>query len=281
MYSDDVPIIYECLKKMGRRKRLDLILNTDGGFLTSARRIALLLREYADQLNILVPYRARSAGTLLCLSANELILGPLAELSPIDPIIRAGKKSVQDSPDDISSEDIRAFRTMAEEWFDLHSEENRMQVFALLSQRFFPTTLSSFFRADKYIRKIGVELLQNQLPKATVDQRAQIIDQLISNYTEHLHGFTRTEVQQLGLQARFASSQEEPLLHEIWRRCNQYMNEQRSDKNDLKTSLRAVLFSQNYSAHYIAGQASRKAGEEEFEKIPIRIKYGSGEWVVI
>src|SRR5688572_11254059 len=72
--EDAVCMLYECLRSIGPTRRLDLVLSTSGGVITVARRLALLLREFTQHLTILVPYQARSAGTLLCLSANELVL---------------------------------------------------------------------------------------------------------------------------------------------------------------------------------------------------------------
>jgi hypothetical protein len=244
---NDAAVFYECLRDLGRIKRLDLILNVGGGLMDAARRIALLLWEYTDELNILVPFEARSAGTLLCLSANELILGPMAEFSPLDPIIRVGKESLADSQG-VSSEDIRAFRTLAETWFELRSEEKRMQVFALLCQRFSPTTLSSFFRAEQGVRKIGQELLRRSQPASTPAERAKILDQLITGHAEHHQTLTRADIKQLGLKARDASDDEERLLWKILQSTQTYM---KTGSDGLFQRVGAVLFSRRFTAHHV------------------------------
>src|SRR5438105_4971181 len=74
--DDSVRVLYECLRRWGQQEHLDFVLSTSGGPVTAARQLALLLRNYTRHLTILVPYHARSAGTLLCLCANELVLGP-------------------------------------------------------------------------------------------------------------------------------------------------------------------------------------------------------------
>src|SRR5215472_2419380 len=80
--GDDVLPLYQCLRRAERVDRLDLVLHTTGGKLVSAHRLWQLLRAYGDHLSVLVPYMARSAGTLLCLGAQEIVMGPLSELSP-------------------------------------------------------------------------------------------------------------------------------------------------------------------------------------------------------
>jgi ClpP class serine protease len=136
--DDTVSVVYDCLRQIGQTQRLDLVLFTSGGKVTIARRLALLLREFTQYLTILVPYRARSAGTLLCLSANELILNPTAELGPIDAHIGSVGPTPPDAPGLISAEDVRAFRQMAEDWFGVNREKDRLQVLALLAQLYFP-----------------------------------------------------------------------------------------------------------------------------------------------
>lgn len=109
-------------------ERLDLVLSTIGGNITTAHQMALLLREYVQHLTILIPYRARSSGTLLCLSANELVLGPMSELGPIDPHVGSAGPPPTDAPGMISAQDVRAFREMAEQWFGVVREEDQIEV---------------------------------------------------------------------------------------------------------------------------------------------------------
>lgn len=219
--ADAVRIVYECLRRVGPTPRLDLVLSTSGGLVTTARQLALLLREFTSHLTILVPEQVRSAGTLLCLSANELVLGPMAALGPIDAHIGSAGSPPPDAPGTISAEDIRVFRQMAEDWFGITREEDRLQVLALLSQRVFPTSLSSFYRSDKLIRRSAYDLLCYQLPNVEEDVRQQIVNQLVSGYDGHDHIITRVEAQRLGLRVHFPSVQEEALLWELSRAMRQ------------------------------------------------------------
>jgi len=215
IHADAVRIVYEGLQRMRPTPRLDLVLSTLGGEVTTARRLALLLREFTQHLTILVPYQARSAGTLLCLSANTLILGPMAELGPIDAHIGSAGLPPPDAPGMISAEDIRAFRQMAEEWFGVNREKDRLQVLALLAQRVFPTSLSSFYRADRLTRQAAHELLRYQLPESEEKVLQQIVNQLVGGYDAHDYIITRAEARALGLQVRFPSREEEAVLWEL------------------------------------------------------------------
>ena len=223
--EDSVRVLYECLRRWGPRERLDLVLSTSGGQVTAARQLGLLLRDYANHLTILVPYRARSAGTLLCLCANELVLGPMAELGPIDSHLSVISPAPPDAPGMIAARDIYTFRQMAEDWFGITREEDRLQVLALLAQRVFPTTLSSFYRSDRQIRHIACELLMYQLPDAEEDERRRIVDQLVGGWYAHDYAISRAEARDLGLRVRFASPDEEGPLWELLLSCRAQLAE--------------------------------------------------------
>jgi predicted esterase YcpF (UPF0227 family) len=223
--EDSVHVLYEHLRRLGKTERLDLVLSTRGGSVITARQIALLLHEYVQHLTIMVPYRARSAGTLLCLGANELVLGPMAELGPIDSQISSAGPPPAEAPGMISAEEIRAFREMAEEWFGIEREEDRIQVLALVAQRVFPTSLASFYRFDKLVHQTAVELLEYQLPDAEEGKRQQIVGQLVGGYYAHDYVLSRAEARALGLQVRYASPQEEALLWELVQACHARVDE--------------------------------------------------------
>ena len=67
-----------------RIKNLDVILHTFGGGATTGYMFAQMLRGFADNITFLIPFHAASAGTITCLSADKILFGPYAFLSPID-----------------------------------------------------------------------------------------------------------------------------------------------------------------------------------------------------
>lgn len=208
--EDSVPVLYECLRRAGHSDSLDLVLSTRGGSIASTRRVALLLREFAGHITIVVPHSARSAGTLLCLSADELVLGPLAELGPVDSTMDTQGVPPADAPGNISAQDILAFRDLAEDWFGIDRAEDRLQVLALLATRIFPTSLSSFYRYDKLVREVATELVAWQLPgQEDADLRDRIVQKLVSGYHSHDFVLSRRDVRALGLRVTDATPEEE------------------------------------------------------------------------
>ena len=62
----------------------DVLVHTYGGDPIAAYKLAQTIHDFAQKAVYLVPEYAYSAGTLLCLSGNNIHLGHYAGLSPID-----------------------------------------------------------------------------------------------------------------------------------------------------------------------------------------------------
>lgn len=69
---------------MGRGKKLEVLLHSPGGHPHIAYLAMKFFRARFDQVNALVPLSAKSAATLMCLGADEIFMGEMAELGPID-----------------------------------------------------------------------------------------------------------------------------------------------------------------------------------------------------
>ncbi len=71
---------------------LDLLLHTTGGDIDAAEKLISMARTRAgtSSLRVIVPDYAKSAGTLMALGADAIVMSDSSELGPIDPqVIRA------------------------------------------------------------------------------------------------------------------------------------------------------------------------------------------------
>lgn len=126
-------------------------------------RLVHLFREYCDIFKVLVPHRALSAGSLLCLGADEIVMGKLAELSPVDPST-ANEFNPQDPLNPprripISVEDVRAYLKLAEEQANLQSEDKMLEVFRSLTSQINTIALGNVHRVYSEIRSLVKSLL--------------------------------------------------------------------------------------------------------------------------
>ena len=204
-----LPELYDTLHGLGRPARLDVVFYCKGGVVNAARRIALLLHEFTDHLAFIVPHRCESSGTITSLAAREIIAGPVAVFSPIDPQLQATPSPEGAGPHAISSEDVRLFGQMATDWFGLKPGEAKRQAMSVLCQNIFPTTLTSFYRSILEAQDICAELLALHMARVPKARRARIADQLLFGQHSHTYALTRDDMEALGLPIRRDTPTEE------------------------------------------------------------------------
>ncbi len=102
--TDIIRFFYEHLDALGSNEKLGLFLITRGGNTLAPLRLVALMREHCKKLVVLVPYMAHSAGTMIALGADDIIMGPMAELGPVDPSVGNQFNPVPDASDDLLPE---------------------------------------------------------------------------------------------------------------------------------------------------------------------------------
>lgn len=85
---DDVIGFVELLHNVPRGSSIDLLLHTGGGDINVAEKIVFMLRNAvgtAGRFRVIVPDFAKSAGTLIAIAADKILMSDSSELGPIDP----------------------------------------------------------------------------------------------------------------------------------------------------------------------------------------------------
>lgn len=100
-----------------RRKKVLMVLATLGGNPDAAYRIARFLRLSYEHFTVFVPTLCKSAGTLLCIGADEIVMSETGELGPLDVQIKnpeelADYGSELDTPRAINSLRDKALETL-------------------------------------------------------------------------------------------------------------------------------------------------------------------------
>ncbi|MCW5554840.1 MAG: hypothetical protein KIS67_22090 [Verrucomicrobiae bacterium] len=86
--QEDADMIEEVLCNTDTAKGVSLILDAPGGDGLAAERIIQICRRYSKgDFETIVPARAKSAATMVCLGSDRILMSPVSELGPIDPQI--------------------------------------------------------------------------------------------------------------------------------------------------------------------------------------------------
>jgi hypothetical protein len=194
-------LFLDLLKEIGRVPQIDLFLYTRGGITESVWPMVTAIREHCDRFSVLVPFRAHSGGTLLCLGADEVVMSDGAQLSPIDPT--TGNQFNPTDPADpgtrfgISVEDVFAYFKLSEDLAEIKEQALRLQVFQQLANQVHPLALGNVQRVYQMIRTLAQRLLALHMADKDAEKMSRMIQGLTTEFYSHLHAISRDEAREL------------------------------------------------------------------------------------
>lgn len=162
---------------LDRSKGLDLILHTPGGDVVATEAIVNYLKQLFDgDIRTIIPQMAMSAGTLVCLSAKEIIMGRQSSLGPIDPQI-AG----------LAAESILAEFEEAKE--AITANPDTYLVYKSRLESYHPTLIIECENAVKLAKELAKDYLLDCMLKGKTDKET-IADTIVGHFSSH--GQTKT-----------------------------------------------------------------------------------------
>ena len=181
---------------------IELFLVSNGGDGTVPWRLVPIFREYAKKFNVLIPFRAYSAATIMALGANEIVMHRFGALGPIDPTVTNEFNPI-DLPSNrrlgISVEDVKAYISFIKETVGIRHEEELIKAVEVLINKVHPLALGNVERFFSQSRMIARKLLSLHTHKDQEHTLDAIIEALASKLYFHGHPINRTEAKELGL----------------------------------------------------------------------------------
>lgn len=208
------------LDKIGVVKKISLYLYTRGGNTLAAWSIVNLLRQFCDDLEILIPSKCHSSGTIMSLGANRIIMTKQATLGPIDPSITTPlNPHIDGAPPDakvpVSVEAIKGYIELAKEELQIKDDSNLTQIFLKLSEKVHPLVLGEVYRSQSQIKMLAKKLLSNQLNNE--EKINNVINFLCSDSGSHDYTINRREAtNELGLVIENPDDELYSLIKEIY-----------------------------------------------------------------
>lgn len=213
---------------------LDVILQTPGGDIDAAYNIVKLLRHSSDKINMVVPLYAKSAGTLICVGGDNIIMTILSELGPLDTQIREAQEG---GPPTYTSA-LNGFKAL--EQVQLHTLETMDIATKLILQRsgmkmseaitlatefsgntsgtlyqqLDPKKIGEYARALEIGERYGIIILTRYMGWSA-EKADMVIKKIVKSYPAHSFVIDVDELCFLGLPAITANEQEEVILDEL------------------------------------------------------------------
>lgn len=153
-----------CLYGMNWERNLTLILHTPGGVTNAAETIVQYLHSKFEDIEVIVPTFAMSAGTMISLSANRIIMGRQSQLGPIDPQMPVlGKfvpaRAIYDQFQ-LAKQEILANLQLAHAWAPILSSIG-------------PALLEEASNALQYSERMVAEWLAERMLQGDIDKEAK------------------------------------------------------------------------------------------------------------
>jgi len=209
---DTVRKFYKHLKSISTPKeetKIDLFLHSNGGDIVAPWKLVTLIREYCSEFNVIVPYRAFSAATLIALGADNIYMHPAGMLGPTDPTVR----NDFNPPDPfnprnklgVSVEDVMSYIALAENDFGVQNKEKILELIAG-ENKIHPLALGHVKRFYYQARMIAKNLLKLHSTIFDLPKINRIVESLNSKSYFHGHPINREEAKKLGLPIREMSA---------------------------------------------------------------------------
>lgn len=174
------------IDKIGNYVPLTIIMHTMGGRIYFGWRIACCLMDRAASVTVIIPEESLSTGTLIALAANEIVMFPRAQLSPVDPQVSYENELIPamdllDSQNDVAKSKGKNNFEVAEEYLSTVCETKvRKEELSAVVER--------FLRKDKFHKGHATSILFKEVKELGLPVRQATIDKiqsLHSQYTRH------------------------------------------------------------------------------------------------
>lgn len=182
---DDIVPFVDLLHNVQPGQDLDLLLHTPGGDMDSAEKLISLVHTTVGtaQLRVVVPDFAKSAGTLMALGANRIVMSDTSELGPIDPQIALNDGKGNRIVHSVMSY-LDAFKT--------HSEALRQNPTDVVSQimlsKLEPATIKQFEAVRDRARKCAESQLNQWMFQGKKANYTAIVADLLDSKRWLTHG---------------------------------------------------------------------------------------------
>lgn len=189
--DNDKNAFMQAVHKLDKTKGLDLILHTPGGNIAATESIVDYLRQFfGNDIRAIIPQIAMSAGTMMALSCNCIIMGKQSNIGPIDP--QFGGMSC--------SGIIEEFHKAIE---DIKQNPESIPIWQTIISKYHPSFLGDCEKAIKWSEEIVTNWLNTNMfhGENNGDVVANIVSALSShsNTKNHSRHISKQECKNLGL----------------------------------------------------------------------------------
>lgn len=184
--DNDINALMNAVNKLDRNLGLDLILHTPGGDIAATENVVNYLQSaFSNNIRAIIPQLSMSAGTMIALSCNCIVMGKQSSLGPIDPQFNG--IACQGILDEYS----RAIN-------DVSENPNALGIWQPIISKYHPTLIGECENAVKWSKELATKWIK----RVNTDINMKDVENLfISHSTSYSHSrhISRDECKTVGL----------------------------------------------------------------------------------
>ena len=193
---DILPLFTEILESFRKKpNKITLVLDTTGGNLDTPWPLVNLIREYCKEFEVIVLNKSLSAGTLIALGADKIVMSEFSHLSPVDPA--QTRTDPNNKPVKIEVEDIISYIDFFKKKIGITEQSGLTEMTKEINKEVPPTVIGSVNRTHYLIRRLSKNLLQLQKNKLADKRIDEIVEYLTEKLYSHRHFINRNEAKKI------------------------------------------------------------------------------------
>ncbi len=227
--------LLEIDKSKIKKNKIDLILYSRGGRVEVPWRIVSSIRGFCKEFNVIVPYKAHSAATMIAIGADNIYMTKKAELGPIDPSLTMSQGNNDGTvvQQEISVEDVLSYISFLTDKAKITDQSALASTVSLLAQKLDPWIIGGIYRTHAHINMVAKKLLGSRNEKLEESKAVSIVESLVEKIYLHGHAIGRNEAKDIGLKIEKESDELEDLVWNLYTEYEDLM--QLNDPIDPKT----------------------------------------------
>jgi hypothetical protein len=237
IYNSDVVALYEVLQKLGKQDAIYLFIKSYGGMGQASLRLVNLLRQYCKRLVALVPLECASAATMIALGADEILMGPMANLTPVDTSL-VHDLSPLDRDNERVSVSLDGLTRVIGLW-QTEQSEVKDNPYKVLFQYVHPLVIGAVDRSKSLSIMLCRELLAYHIDDE--EKAIQIAQTLNSKYPSHNYPILFEEARAIGLKVGHMNPEINKLLLKLNELYSEMGQKASTDFDEIRTHSNEIL----------------------------------------
>lgn len=194
--DNDINALMNAVYKLDSSKGLDIILHTPGGDIAATESIVNYLQSvFPNNIRAIIPQLSMSAGTMIALSCNSIIMGKQSSLGPIDP--QFGGIACQGILDEYQ----RAITAIS-------VNPNALGLWQTIISKYHPTLIGDCENAVKWSKELASKWLQRVNVNITMNDVEELFISHANSYSHSSH-ISRDECKNVGLKVEDLESSQD------------------------------------------------------------------------